>query len=125
VAWQVGHLAAAQASLVQTRCFDKPIEQCIPPAWKELFGIGSAPSPDAATYPSTTELREHFDRVHAESVDLIATLSPAELEQPPGPRPHPMFNTKRGALATAFTHEAFHAGQIALLRRLLGKPPLR
>jgi hypothetical protein len=39
--------------------------------------------------------------------------------------PHPRFATKLEAIEFCSQHELLHAGQIALLRRLLGRPPLR
>ena len=39
--------------------------------------------------------------------------------------PHQHYQTVRGAVTHCNRHEAFHAGQLALIRRLLGKPFLR
>ncbi len=36
----------------------------------------------------------------------------------PGGKPHPLFDDRRGAISHASRHEAFHAGQLALIRRL-------
>jgi long-subunit fatty acid transport protein len=43
----------------------------------------------------------------------------------PVERPHPVFKTKLAAVEYCEPHEMVHAGQIALLRRLMGKPPIR
>jgi hypothetical protein len=40
-------------------------------------------------------------------------------------QPRPLFKTKLGAIEWCAQHEFVHAGQIALLRRLMGKAPLR
>jgi len=50
--------------------------------------------------------------------------SDAELDVPVE-QPHPVFTTKLEAVEYAPQHELIHAGQIALLRRLMGKAPLR
>ena len=42
-----------------------------------------------------------------------------------GKSPHPHYKDKRGAVAHCNRHEAFHAGQLAMIRRLLGKTFLR
>ena len=38
---------------------------------------------------------------------------------------HPHYTDKLGAVSHCARHEAFHAGQLATIRRLLGKPFLR
>jgi hypothetical protein len=48
----------------------------------------------------------------------------SELDNPTDP-PHAVFKTKLGAIEFSPQHELVHAGQIAMLRRLMGKPPLR
>ena len=40
-------------------------------------------------------------------------------------RPHPHYRDKVGAVPHCAGHEAFHAGQLALIRRMLGKAFLR
>ena len=125
VAWQVGHLAVSQAALIHGRCFGKAIPDCVPEGFAAAFGRGSAPVADAAKYPAVTEIRVAFDQLHTESTRLVGGLSDADLIQPAGTEPHPMFATKEEAIAMAFMHETMHAGQIALLRRLAGKAALR
>jgi hypothetical protein len=39
--------------------------------------------------------------------------------------PYAGYPTKLGALLFCPLHEMIHAGQIGLLRRLMGKPPIR
>jgi hypothetical protein len=41
------------------------------------------------------------------------------------PEPHSVFATKLGSVFFCSSHEMLHAGQIGLIRRLLGKSPLR
>ncbi len=125
VAWQVGHLAASQVALIHVRCFAKDYDRCAPAGFREKFGKGSSPLADPSAYPSVADIRAAFDRIQTEAIDLIAAMSESDLNSPAGAEPHPLFSTKQGAIATTALHETFHAGQIALLRRLAGKPPLR
>ena len=53
-----------------------------------------------------------------------AMVDNAELDWPAEP-PHPRFKTKLGAIEYSPFHEYVHAGQIAMLRRLMGKPAVR
>lgn len=125
VAWQVGHLASSQIILVHMRCFGKQYADCAPNEFQKLFGRGSTPVADSKAYPPIRAIRSFFDRTQAECLAMIATLPASELDKPAGVEPHPMFTHKAGAIGMAAMHEAFHAGQIALIRRLQGKAPLR
>lgn len=125
VAWQVGHLAASQVALIHVRCFAKDYDSCTPAGFREMFGKGSSPKADPSAYPGIADIRAAFDRIQAEAIELITTMPESDLNRPAGTEPHPLFSTRQGAIATAALHETFHAGQIALLRRLAGKPPLR
>ncbi len=125
IAWQVGHLAASQVSLIHGRCCGKSPEAHLPATFTEQFGRGSRPTAAAAAYPPIAEIRRVFDGVHAEAIALIRTLPEEELDAPTAGGPHPMFVTKGQCIAMAAMHESFHAGQIALMRRIFGMPPLR
>jgi hypothetical protein len=125
VAWQIGHVASSQIILVHIRCFGREYAACAPAEYQMLFGRGSTPVANAAAYPPIPRIREFFARIHGECLEMIAKLPAPELEKPPGAEPHPMFTNKAGAIGMAAMHECFHAGQIALIRRLMGKSPLR
>jgi len=126
VAWQVGHLAIAEygLALVRTRGAKQEDEQLLSTEFRELFGKGSTPEADAAKYPPTDAIRKTLDHVHTAVLSEIAAMSDDALSQPVD-KPHAMFATKIEALEFCASHELIHAGQIALLRRLLGKTPLR
>jgi hypothetical protein len=124
-AWQVGHLAVSQVALVHGRCFGKAMSDHLPESYKALFGRGSTPVAEQAKYPPIAEIRSAFDRVQAESLQLVGRMSEADLSAATIGDPHPLFSTKGGAAAMAAMHETFHAGQIAMIRRFAGKSPLR
>ncbi len=125
LAWQVGHLAAAEYSLTMFRVRGPRDEDAslISPELRKLFGRGSRPEPDPGRYPAIEEIRQVFDRVHAEAIAELQQLPDAVLDEPT--EAHPMFTTKLGAVSFCPLHEMVHAGQIGLLRRLLGRGPLR
>lgn len=125
IAWQVGHLAVSQVALIHVRCFGRPADACGPAGFREKFGRGSTPVADPGRYPSISEIRSAFDGIHGEVIDLVRGMSDADLAGKTPGEPHPLFSTKEGAVGTAIIHEGFHAGQIAMLRRMAGKPPLR
>jgi DinB superfamily len=126
VGWQVGHLAYAQYRLALWRIRGPQPQDCylISEAHRDLFGYESIPDPDPTKYPSQADLRATFDRVHEQVLREVGGLDEGELDQPV-PNPHPVAKTKLRALLWCAHHEMLHAGQIGLLRRQLGYPPLR
>ncbi len=126
VGWQVGHLAAAEYRLALWRIRGAQPQdgELISEAHRGLFGYESVPDPDPAKYPSPADLRAVFDRVHEQVLREVRGLDEGELDQPV-PHPHPFAPTKLRALLWCARHEMLHAGQIGLLRRQLGHPPLQ
>ncbi len=70
------------------------------------------------------EIRETLARVHQHSLQELETYTDADLNVKL-PEPHAVFDTKLGSVFFCSAHELIHAGQIGLLRRMLGKDPLR
>ena len=126
LAWQVGHLAMAQYALTMMRLRGKEPADAdfITNDFLRAFKKGSAPVGDAAAYPSIDEIRNVFDRVYERGLAELAEYSEEDLNEEL-PTPHALFNTKLGSVFFCSNHEMMHAGQIGLLRRLLGKEPLR
>ena len=123
VAWQVGHLAFSEYRLALWRIRGpQPQDDALfSPKFKRLFGANSVPEADSAYPPG--EIRAVLDRVHEQVLRELPGLDEAELDQPV-PHPHPFAKTKLLALLWCAHHEMLHAGQIGLLRRHLGYPPL-
>lgn len=125
VAWQVGHLAMAEYRLFLDRIRGERDSdgQIISPAMLAHFGKGATPEADATKYPPAEEILATLHRVHAAALDECSHIDDAELDLPPL-KPHRLFDTKLGALLWCTRHEMVHAGQIGILRRLLGRRPL-
>lgn len=125
VAWQAGHLAMAEhaLALVRLRGDRADDETLIPEEFRRRFGRGSVPDPNPAGQPTPAELRAVMQRVHERVVGELANYADADLDLPPH-KPHPLFDTRLASLAWCGHHEMTHAGQIGLLRRLMGKAPL-
>lgn len=124
-AWQAGHLAMAEYRL----CLDRirgvrpDDERIISTEFLMLFGKGSGPNPDPSVYPSRSEIMATLERVHEAALSECATLTDADLDAT-ALKPHPWFTTKIGSLSWFAAHEMSHAGQLGILRRLLGKKPI-
>ncbi|MCH2127727.1 MAG: DinB family protein [Pirellulaceae bacterium] len=126
IAWQVGHLAMAEYALCLMRVRDsQPGDRdIISRDFRRHFSKGTNPDPDPANNPTPVEIRQVLRRVHEQVLQEIPLSDEQQLAAPLA-QPHQMFDTKMGALVFCADHEYLHAGQIGLLRRLLGKDPLR
>lgn len=126
VAWQVGHLAMAEYGLCLFRQRGRqPIDlELMSSKFRKLFGRGSVPLSDHTQYPAAAEIRATFERVHAQTLLEVPNIQPAQLAEPVE-MPYAVEATKLGSLLFCSHHEMLHAGQLGLLRRLLGHVPIR
>lgn len=126
IAWQVGHLAIAQFSLCLLRQRPETDDDrlLMPAEFRQKFGRGSQPVGDPAANPTPESIRAVSDAVFARVEEELPRY-PAEdfAADALVPQPHPLFKSRLEALIWCAEHHMMHAGQIALLRRLLGKPP--
>lgn len=126
ILWICGHLACAEALLVLVRVGggDNP-----DPGFAVHFPVGG-PVKSASEYdfPTSAAVMERMAATHEIVLDAIRGMSEQQLDEPcygKNGKLHPHYTTKRGAIDHCVRHEGFHAGQIAILRRLMGKSFLR
>ena len=126
IAWQVGHLAMAEYALclARRRGSEPDDKDIFSREFRRHFGKGSAPVADPAANPTPEKIRDVVAAVHARVLEELAEEDEEHLTEVLA-APHEMFDTKLGALHFCADHEMLHAGQIGLLRRLIGKEPLR
>ena len=126
VGWQVAHLAVAEYGLCLFRLRGRREGDAdlLPSSFRKQFSKGSQPDPDPARNPAPAEIRQVLERVHAQALQELSGYGEAELEQPVE-APYALYATKLGALFFCALHEMMHAGQLGLLRRALGRSPVR
>jgi len=126
VAWQVAHLAMAQYGLCLFRQRGRADvdRELLPRGFVQKYGKGSTPNPAPEDNLSPAEIREILDRINAQACEEMSGFSDVQLSEPID-MPYAVYPTKLGALVFCADHEMLHAGQIGLLRRLLGKEPIR
>ena len=124
IAWQVGHLALSEYRLALWRIRGtQPHDDArFSQDFVRLFGT-EPPNTDASKYPAQDEIRAVLDTVHEQVHWELPKLAEAELDLPVL-QPHPIAKAKLSALLWCAHHEMLHAGQIGLLRRHLGYPPM-
>jgi hypothetical protein len=116
--WQLGHVGYSEQRLCLWYTAGREIA---PRGWRERFGRGSRPEAAAVDADPIVLLRE-LARMHSEVLAFARALAHADLGRPlrEPPAAAPGVRTWADALARASLHEAQHAGQIRLLRRLVG-----
>lgn len=126
VAWQVGHLTMAQYMLTLVRLRGKTDEDSamISRAFVKPFAKGTTPQADPALYPPAEEILLTFHRVHRQAMDELAGCEEADLQTSVA-EPYLIYPNVLGSLFFCASHEMLHAGQLGLLRRLMGKATKR
>ncbi len=126
IAWQVGHITIANYGLGMLRIRGKKAEDAslVPESYSQLFGRGSTPSTDQSIHPSIERMVEIYKKVNDQLLTEMQEYTLEQLDEPSLPD-HPLFKTKFETLIFLPYHAMMHLGQMGLLRRLSGKPPLR
>ena len=121
--WILGHIVRSESDLLDCFILGRPNRF---PEYEGLFAMGTTPTANAADYPSIDELLTKFDEIRAASLAHLDTLTDDDLDA----RSHaaeefgPHFATVGACYAAMSTHTAFHAGQVAVVRRAVGRAPL-
>lgn len=119
--WVAGHVADTDDFFWRTLT-GKP--SALPAGWKEKFGGGSTPSPDPKTYPPLAEVKRVLVDRRQALISYFSSLDRAGLLAPT-PEKVKFFGPTIGSLAGSIAwHEGLHSGQITMVRKGLGMPPL-
>ncbi len=126
--WLCGHLVTAEDTLIFSRSLNA--DDSLPAGFRAHFPIGgSVRSATEHDYPPAASVIATMDEHHAQTLLAIRGMSDSLLAEPAyaadGKSKHPHYADKLGVVSHLIRHEAFHAGQIGLLRRLMGKAALR
>lgn len=126
ILWTCGHLAVSQNVLVHVRCLGKSE---LDDAFAAHFPMGGPiKSPVEHAYPDPKSVLSVMADMQTKTLAAVRGMSDTLLREPASGKdgaPHPHYRDKLGAVTHCWRHEAFHAGQIAMLRRMRGKAFLR
>ena len=123
--WLLGHIATSEDHLILEFCTGRGL---LSERHDELFAIGSKLLDDRSAYPPSEEILGHLASIHEAATDYIKSADEAEFDKSPrcfdrfDERTAVMFATRGRCIWFHAHHEAMHAGQLAYLRRLTGKP---
>jgi len=119
-AWIVGHLVlASRRALMHLGATDLPP---LPDGFDKRFARDEA-APGASDFGDASVLVPLFDKHHDLLADVLRRTSSDTLNKPLE-NPNPRFGTVGEFAGYMALHAAMHAGQITLIRRSLGRPPL-
>jgi hypothetical protein len=123
--WVLGHLAHTEGEVIQHFMLGRPnpVER-----WKGLFGRGSEPSAEADRYPAFDEVKRAFQDLRAETLQVLGTLTDADLDQPSKgcpPELRQFVGTYGQCFLIVVLNTMAHRGQVADARRAAGRKPLR
>ena len=115
--WLVGHLASARSSLLNLLGHKHEVP------WGGLFARGATVD-NAGQYPPMDQMLAIWKETTAALIARFEALSDEQLSAE-SPRSFPVPDkTIRGAIGFMAYHEAYHVGQMAYLRKWLGKGAL-
>ncbi len=124
--WLCGHLACAQELLLFQRCLNRPVLEA---GFLTHFPIGGPiKSAGEHDWPDSAVVLQKMEEMQHVTLETVTGLDDKLLAEPACGKDgakHPHYDTKLGAVSHVVRHEAFHAGQLATIRRLLGKAFLR
>jgi hypothetical protein len=116
--WIVGHLATYRHRVLGLMGL-----QDVPAPWEAVFAKGTS----STNVPAELDMGDvvaTFHAAHATIMDRWDDLTPEALAKPIGRTLPDGTDDVGNAIRFLAWHEAYHLGQLALLRRLTGKPGL-
>ncbi len=118
IKWLAGHLTTTRFTLTDAVGMDAK------DPYATLFGHGQSLQ-DNIDYPSINRIRELWNDI-SDRISAGLSRLPEDVLNGSAPRRVPIGDdTFEGMLAFLMHHEAFHIGQMALIRKQLGRPAMK
>ena len=119
VKWQIGHIILTRIYLLESWNSDRQREEFLTEGERELFDRGGEPPRNPDAYPTLERLLGVFQRVDEAWLRCLEQFSDEELQKPHGGS---SAESLQDLLVFLLTHEAYHNGQIGLVRAGFGYP---
>jgi uncharacterized damage-inducible protein DinB len=121
-AWTLGHIIHS----CQAMAGELAVKPWLPGDWESRFGYGSSPTGVAAQYPSKEALLAALAEAGRRLQNALLAMDEAALPEPlPDETVRELLPTKGHALLQVVAaHTAYHAGQLAVWRRAIGRAPV-
>jgi hypothetical protein len=116
ICWQTGHIITTTAHRIGCQ----GAKADIPKEWVRLFARGAENKGDRAAFPVYSELRTMLFSLYAQADASLAACTEeylnSEIEMIPGWK-----DLAAHYITFLLTHDFYHAGQVAIIRRHLGR----
>lgn len=114
-AWTLGHVIVSCQGIAA----ELATGPWLPDDWEALFGYGSTPLPDRSRYPSKAELLAALADAASRLRHILLAADPSALNRSLPDDTIP--SMRHLLLQVVVAHTAYHAGQLAVWRRAIGK----
>lgn len=122
IKWQVGHLISAEHQMVNGVCPGSMPD--LPDGFADRYTKETAASDDADAFDSKADLRQLLEDQRAATLQALSSLSDEDLDKPAPEEMQGYAPTIGDVFSLQGGHWMMHAGQWAIIRRQLGRPPL-
>lgn len=119
IKWQLGHLIAGEHEMVEIVAPGSMPK--LPDGFAARYTKETAGSDDPAKFDSKADLLKQFEAQRAGTLAALAKASDADFDKATGV---PYAPTVGAMYELQGSHWVMHAGQWAVVRRMLGRPPL-
>ena len=122
IAWQLGHLIASEHQIINGVCPGSM--PALPPAFAERHSKETSTSDNPKDFLSKAEYLSLAATQRQGTLAALAKQTDADFDKPGPESMKDYAPTVGSAFALIGSHWLMHAGQWAVLRRKLGRPPL-
>jgi len=116
IRWQVGHMAYSAAIILKALKGG----DVVPEKWGKIFGGGAEFKDGPDSYPTVSEMRDVLYRAHEEMYTALSAIPENELYEKSEILPG-CNEVRMNAILFLCAHEFYHCGQVANLRKVLGR----
>ncbi len=121
--WVLGHLTLVEGMIPAALFGEKnPVAE-----WQQYFGENSVTVADAGAYPPFAEVREKYLQLRQRNLDLLESLSEADLDKPTKAPPkgrEKEFATYGQSFLVLALHQTMHRGNLTDAKRAAGRTAL-
>jgi len=122
-AWIIGHLILSERGALKRLGFTPEQMPALPEGFETRYARDET-APKSASYGDVSGLMELFNAHRDLFISAVRALPPEKLDGTLE-KPHPMFATIWEYITfMGAIHLTMHAGQITMIRRSMGKPPI-
>ncbi len=119
--WFAGHMGTTDDFFISLISPERVSPQ---PGFNEKFALGSEPNPNPEENPPVEAVLAYMRERRTVLMDILINCQEADLSRPTH-QGAPSFLPDVGSVfETAIWHEGLHSGQLSVVRRALGHPPL-